>query len=507
MDQAKVDETLQKGIRAARRGYKEPARQLLAQVLRADPDNEEAWLWLSRVADTPEQRADCLRHVLSINPDNRWAAEQLEALQAEAPTPAASAAPAAAPVTPVTPPAAPPEIKLEPIKCPNCGGSMDLRGGSESKTLVCSYCRSLIDLTGEQAAIIGQTDKRAKPAAPIELGMEGTFDGERYQVIGWVRYEGWDDEDRWRWDEWLLVSSKGEFRWLSYDPEEGFLLQKKIPPPQAFDPRTATSIPVPGGTARVMERSPGRIIALAGELTWRATVGEQFNYLEARRGPMRYSVEYTREEIELLEGRSLPDVEVWQAFGRQDLVEKALKDVQRKKQYRTLAIVCAVFMILGCLGSLFAALTGRKLLTQEMQMTKGSTSQTMGPFEITQPGRVHRVSLRSDRLPTNNWAVVDVSLGDSKENEFYLFSAEFWDEEGRDSEGYWHESDLKEDHLFRPDDGGQYTLEVAMEEATVESLTLEVTVKSGIWLSRYFVIFAVLCGGLCFLFFALSAGR
>ncbi len=497
MNQIKVDETLQKGIRAARRGYKEPARQLLAQVLRADPDNEEAWLWLSRVADTPEQRADCLQHVLAINPDNRWAAEQLAALQAEAP-----AAPA-----PTAPPAVSAEIKLEPIKCPKCGGSVDLRGGSETKTLVCSYCRSLIDLTGEQAAVIGQTNKRAKPAVPIELGMEGTFEGGRYQVIGWVRYEGWDDEDRWRWDEWLLVSSEGEFRWLSYDPEEGFLLQKKIPPAGAFDPRTATSIPVPSGTAKVIERSPARVIALAGELTWRATVGERLNYLEARRGPMRYSVEYTREEIELLEGRPLSAAEVWRAFGRQDLAEKAAKGEMRAKQYRFLAIACAVFTIISCMFSFFTLTTGQKLLAQEIHIAKGGSPQKVGPFEITQPGRVHRVSLKSDRLPTNNWAVVDVSIMDSRENEFYLFSAEFWDEEGRDSEGYWHESDLSEAYLFRPDDAGQYTLELAIDEATVDSLKVEVTIMSGVWLSRYFVIFAVLSGGLCFLFFSLSGAH
>ncbi len=69
--------SLQKGIRAARRGYKEPAQRLLRQAIQVEPNNEQAWMWLSRVVDVPQQRTECLQRVLSINPDNHWAAEQL----------------------------------------------------------------------------------------------------------------------------------------------------------------------------------------------------------------------------------------------------------------------------------------------------------------------------------------------------------------------------------------------------------------------------------------------
>jgi hypothetical protein len=255
----------------------------------------------------------------------------------------------------------------------------------------------------------------------------------------------------------------------------------------------------------VIEPTPARIVALAGELTWQARVGEELHYLDARRKGVRYSVEYTPTEIELLAGRVVPDVEVWQAFGRQDLVEKVVQETARRKQYRKLAIVCAIFCVLSCLGALFTLLTGRKLLAQEARLT--TDEQTMGPFEVTRPGRAHRISLRAGPLPTNTWAVVDVSVVDGRENEFYLFSAEFWDEAGRDSEGPWHESDLKEDYLFRPDEAGPYTLALAIDEAIVESLELEVTVRGGVWLGRYFVIFAVLCAVLAVVFGSLGGGR
>jgi hypothetical protein len=362
MTEFNLEETLQKGIRAARRGRKEPAQQLLNQVVQADPNNEEAWLWLSRVVDDPLQRAECLQRVLAINPGNQWAAEQLAELQAGAATPEV-----AAPAAPSAPVPSSSEIKMEVLNCPNCGGSVELHGGADIQTVVCSFCGSVLDLTPEQAGIIGQTDPKVKPAQPIELGMEGGFNGQLHQVIGWLRYEGWDDEDRWQWDEWLLAGAEGGFLWLSYDSEEGWYLYKKIVPRAPFNPRTATEIKVPAGVARVTERAPARIVALAGELTWQAKVGEELKYLDAKRGKTVYSVEYTREEIELLEGQRLTELQVWKAFGREDLAERARqrivqqqatsKSVQSRRAksnrriFAILAVIIILFIIFMCLCS------------------------------------------------------------------------------------------------------------------------------------------------------------
>ena len=96
MNEPQVKEALEKGIRAARRGRKEPAQRLLGQVVQAEPNNEEAWLWLARVIDQPADRAACLQRVIEINPNNSWAAEQLAELQSQpveanaAPTPSMS---------------------------------------------------------------------------------------------------------------------------------------------------------------------------------------------------------------------------------------------------------------------------------------------------------------------------------------------------------------------------------------------------------------------------------
>jgi len=535
IEQPKIKDPLQKGIRAARRGKVEPARRLLTLAIQEDANNEEAWLWMSRVVDNPRQKAECLQQVIRINPDNRWAADQLAELEGPPaqPPPVPQEGGEGPPPVPQEGQAAPPppeqpggaaqpppvesgskykriqpdsDVELDLLKCPSCGGSVEIQGGDEVKTVVCTYCGSVLDLTSEQAAILGQIDKRIKPNRPIELGMEGTFKDEKHQVIGWLRYQGWDDEDRWRWDEWLLAAASGKYRWLSYDDEEGFVLQEKIQPTAPFDPQTATTIETPDGTARITERNPARIIALNGELTWKANVGDEIKYLEARRNGQRYSVEYSAEAIEVLAGQTLSEQEVWTAFGREDLAAQVEQGKELNKIFSWLGIFAIVLAVLSCGGAFLAGVTGQELASQDFTLQKGGEAHVLGPVEIDQPGRVHRVAVKGAGMSVNNWAVIEIIARDNAGNRHYLTFEEFWDQEGYD-DGYWHEHDLSDDHLFKPDTAGQYMFEVSMDEATISTLNVTVSVEEGVWLSRYFVIFLVIALVLAFVFFSLGAGR
>lgn len=63
-------EMLQQAIRTARAGRKEEARDLLLQVVEAEPRNELAWIWLSGLVDSLEDRIIACENVLAINPAN-----------------------------------------------------------------------------------------------------------------------------------------------------------------------------------------------------------------------------------------------------------------------------------------------------------------------------------------------------------------------------------------------------------------------------------------------------
>ena len=86
----------QQAIEAINTGHAETGKRLLVSILKDDPCNELAWLWLSGVYVAPEQRRICLEHVLDINPNNAAALRGLANLgpQPQSPSQAVIVSPA-----------------------------------------------------------------------------------------------------------------------------------------------------------------------------------------------------------------------------------------------------------------------------------------------------------------------------------------------------------------------------------------------------------------------------
>ncbi|MEM7028802.1 MAG: hypothetical protein AAF629_04360 [Chloroflexota bacterium] len=487
MNQPQIKEALEKGIRAARRGRKEPAQRLLGQVVQAEPNNEEAWLWLARVVDQPSDRAACLQRVIEINPNNSWAVEQLAELQnqpsqVEAQTPSMTAES---------------DLEISVMQCPNCGTPFEIHS-DDIKSITCNGCQDILDLTQDQLEVLGQNNPSIKPLVPIDLGMEGTFWGETHQVIGWLRYEGRGDGETWQWDEWLMHSASGDLRWLSYSPEEGFTIYKPLEPTAPFDPRMATVLPVPGGQAYVVERAQATIKAIKGEFTWRANVGDEIGYIDAERGDATYSVEYNDEEIDLLGGRRMSEDKVWKTFGREDLASQAKSYKARTSPvinwkpvfgwaalYSFIIMVLAIF-IGGCVSN-----SGSQLYTTETSLSRGETStRTVGPIRFETDSRVHRLTLEAKTLPSNP-VRVNVAMVDSEqkaETSVSLTTKQFRTG-GENSLSY----------LFKP--RSRYTqvyLVLTLQDTPPEALPLTVRIEQGVWDASFFFFaatIAFLAGG------------
>jgi tetratricopeptide (TPR) repeat protein len=76
-------ETLRQALQAARNGRELTARDLFRDVVRLDPNNEVAWIWLSGLLDPLEDRIEACERVLSINPGNGQMQTYYEKLLAE----------------------------------------------------------------------------------------------------------------------------------------------------------------------------------------------------------------------------------------------------------------------------------------------------------------------------------------------------------------------------------------------------------------------------------------
>ena len=264
---------------------------------------------------------------------------------------------------------APPEA----LSCPSCAGSVAVRPELGTRAVACTYCGSVLGLSAGQLGVLGQMDPKVGPGQPIAAGDEAVFFDEPHLVTGWLRYEGWDSESRWRWDEWQLVSDSGVPRYLSHSDDEGWTLQTPVRPTPPIEGR---KIFLRGKPAFITERSPATITALRGELTWVPRLGETLRTIEARRGKERYSAELTADEVEVVGGPRLSEREVWAAFGRDDLLAEAEARVEarrrRRSGYRAMALVSLVA------AGLFV-LAGHWAERQEREVLRGVTSYVATP--------------------------------------------------------------------------------------------------------------------------------
>src|SRR5215813_12450502 len=88
------EDLLQEGIAAFQAGDRTKARELLLEVVKLDPENEQAWYYLAASESNPTLRKQYLQTVLEINPGNAKAREVLDRIQSREAV--AEAAPAAA---------------------------------------------------------------------------------------------------------------------------------------------------------------------------------------------------------------------------------------------------------------------------------------------------------------------------------------------------------------------------------------------------------------------------
>jgi len=75
-----MESFIEQGVAAVKSGDLEKAKELLKKHLENYPNDENAWLWMSRCLSEPEQKRKCYLTVLNINPENTYAKEGLQRL-------------------------------------------------------------------------------------------------------------------------------------------------------------------------------------------------------------------------------------------------------------------------------------------------------------------------------------------------------------------------------------------------------------------------------------------
>jgi len=95
-----TSEKLRQAVRLIKSGNKQAALPLLKEVVQADPNNENAWLWLYSCVEIIEQKKYCLQQAIRINPSNENARATLLKLDNPIPSLVQSIQPRAIPSSP-----------------------------------------------------------------------------------------------------------------------------------------------------------------------------------------------------------------------------------------------------------------------------------------------------------------------------------------------------------------------------------------------------------------------
>lgn len=397
---------------------------------------------------------------------------------------------------------------LKELACPSCGGPLPQRSPG-TQTFICPKCNSYVNVGMDELKEAGKSAKLPTSPFPIRLGSRFTLEGVNYFVMGRVVYEGWDDEDRWQWTEWLLGSSDGRLIWLSHDNEKGFVLFRKMRIKTAFDANTVRQIPTSDNkTALVHERYPARIVGAEGELTFRASAGARLNMIEGAGHGKEYSIQVTASELEMYEGAKIDEMALATAFNNAEWIERVKRRGNRAGVYRLVAGVAFFFAVVAFVLTVVANGTGDLALSQVVTLN-AATPGTLIPVNFPQNNRpaIVRLWLESP-IPVNTFAEVEVSVISPDDTETFILEKEFWHETGIDEGERWTERDYFGGEVFVPAQVGQHEIEVALgENNTTQNFAVRVGVFQNHILPSYFLIYGVIAAALGILFIIMGARK
>ena len=183
--------------------------------------------------------------------------------------------------------------------CPSCAAPIEFKAGS-TIVVVCPFCRSAIARNDRALEDLGKVAEITDSQSPLKLGLKGIYKDTRFELTGRAQLK---HERGGFWDEWYATFSNGWVGWLA-EAQGRFYLTFYLPLPDGtslptFDGlqlgQVLTEIPTPT-TLMVQEKGRGTSLAADGEIPYKLTPGEQFQYADLAGknnafGTIDYSIE------------------------------------------------------------------------------------------------------------------------------------------------------------------------------------------------------------------------
>jgi hypothetical protein len=349
---------------------------------------------------------------------------------------------------------------LKSIKCTQCGGSIEIRGGHNVKSIVCQYCGSCLD-TKDEFKVLHQFLNKKRPFMPMKVGLKGKLKGINFTVIGVLQMEQREFGEIYRWLEYLLFSPTHGYVWLIFEDGHWVMLHEVKDLPEGHVdlamPRKST-FTVRDKTFKVFECSSAQISYVEGELTWLAKAKEKVRYMDAVCPPYMYCLERRGAEVEYFWGEYIPYEEINEGFKINSFEPTGVFSCQPFKIspiFEGLSKGAAVVAGLALLLYFIVSSNGSVIFSQKIGAEVFKDGKVSKVFKADDPDALYGIRLHTPSL-NDCWSYYDINVIDEQgKNSYFKMPAylEFYD--GYEGGEYWREGSTELTSYFKvPEKGG-----------------------------------------------------
>jgi hypothetical protein len=371
-----------------------------------------------------------------------------------------------------------PGSQVRSLQCPNCGGTVTLRGYAHTLTVVCVRCLSVLDAKSPNLQVLQDFQNRERFQPLIPLGTRGKWHGDKYEVIGFQVREIVVDYVAYRWSEYLLFNPYKGFRYLTeYQGHWNDVTTVKAVPEQ----KMAGGKPVVkllGETYKHFQAATAETIYVMGEFPWRVEVGERVAVNDFVAPPRMLSAENTNGEVTWSLGEYTTGEQVWKAFALQGKPPAAIGIfANQPSPYKgRVASVWMTWLLLTAvllLVMLFVAISARRETAFRQSFTfspntPGEHSFVTPIFELK--GGPSSVEVKIYTNLDNDWVYFSMALINEEAGEAWDFGREVSYYYGRDSDGSWTEGSKTDVSMIPRVPPGRYYLRIEPEMETKPDL-------------------------------------
>ena len=315
-----------------------------------------------------------------------------------------------------------PPYEPKNIRCESCGAGLTVKD-ERAELVVCDYCGSHLDISGEQLKVVGRKSEEA-PYFSLDLGDSFRYKAVRFEVIARLAYTEDGDIDEMT-KAYLMYNPHHGTRWLGEYRGQFSITQTShvMPTAEVFDKNRGDVIKTHDDQEWVAEGTGAYdLVYVDGALPWIATVGDRVEYAEfaekSGSGAI-YEAERIEGEVEYGMGKRLPVESVRMATKKPKLgegwadVHDQPDPAKVRKSYLTAMLVALIGLLINAGLGLYCYMSGHDVLRQTFSaqmLTEGIYSE---PFAVHGKGAATRITATSN--VDNAWMSLELKLVRSDE--------------------------------------------------------------------------------------------